>query len=355
MAGLTLRSALWQDATDFMAQPREHLRIGDIARLAGVSAATVSRVLSGSPRVRPEARERVLAVAARFDYQPSPLARHLRRGRTDVVGVVVSDIENPHFASLVQAIEDAVYRRGRRVLLCNTSEDAAKESAYLEMLAVERVLGVLLSPSEDANPPISALMDLGIPVVAFDRSVADPRADSVTADNRGAAKQAAQLLIDLGHRRIGLVAGRPGVQTADERLAGYVAAMAGAGLQPLVRQGGFSLDGGRTAAAELIAERPAVTALLIANNLMTLGALAALRESRLRVPDGMALVAFDDPPWAQLIDPPLTALAQPLRTMADVAVSLLFERIADPQRPPAHPRFDLDLHIRRSSGDAVPA
>jgi LacI family transcriptional regulator len=338
-----------------MPEQPKRLRIGDVARLAGVSNATVSRVLSGSPRVRPEARERVLAVATRFGYQPSQLARHLRKGRTDVVGVVVSDIENPHFASLVRAIEDAVYRRGRRVLLCNTSEDAAKEGSYLQVLAAERVLGVLLSPSDERGQEIGKLLDLGIPVVAFDRSVTDPRADSVTVDNRGAAERATQLLIGLGHRRIGFVGGLPGVQTADERLAGYLCALSAAGLEPVVRQGDFSLEGGRRATAELIVERPPLTALLVGNNLMTLGALDVLREGRVRVPDDVALAAFDDPPWARLIDPPLTTLAQPLRTMADTAVSLLFERIADPRRQPVHPRYDLELRIRRSSGDRLPA
>src|ERR1019366_3773794 len=229
---LTARSGLWEDENVFMTQQPERLRIGDVARLAGVSNATVSRVLSGSPRVRPEARGRGLAVATRFGYPPSHLARHLRKGRTDVVGVLVSDIENPHFASLVRAIEDAVYRRGRRVLLCNTSEDAAKEASYLEALAAERVLGVL------------------------------------------------------GHRRVGFIAGLPGVQTADERLAGYLEVVGGAALEAVVRQGDFSLEGGRRATAELIVERPAVTALLVANNQMTLGALDVLREGRGRGPGG---------------------------------------------------------------------
>ena len=333
-----------------MTLPAERLRIGDVAKLAGVSAATVSRVLSGSPRVRPEGRERVLAVAARFDYQPSRLARHLRNGRTDVIGVVVSDIENPHFAALVRAIEDAAYRRGRRVLLCNTNEEAAKEVSYLEVLAAERVLGVLLSPSDPENPEISDLLDLGIPVVAFDRSVRDPRADSVTVNNAAAAERATRLLIDLGHRRIGFVAGRSGVQTGDERLAGYRRAVAAAGLTEAVRPGDFSLEGGRTATTELLAEVPAVTALLVANNQMTVGALDILRERGVRVPQDVAIAAFDDPPWARLIDPPLTALAQPVREMAEAAVDLLFERIADPGRPPGHPEFDLQLHVRRSSG-----
>ncbi len=336
-----------------MTQPREQLRIGDVARLAGVSAATVSRVLSGSPRVGGEARARVLAVATRFDYEPSRLARHLRSGRADVVGVVIPDIENAHFATMVRAVEDAMYGRGRRILLCNTTDDAPKQSAYLRVLAAERVLGVLLSSCADDDPGIADLLDLGIPVVAFDRSVSDRRANSVTVENQDAALRATQLLVGLGHRRIGFVAGVPGVETAEERLAGYLAGLASTGAEPRVRVGDFSMEGGRRAAAELLADAPPPTALLVANNHMTLGALEAIRDAGLRVPEDVALIVFDDPPWARLLDPPLTTLAQPLRTMADTAVSLLFERIANPKGPPAHPRFELELRVRRSSGGPI--
>lgn len=335
-----------------MTAPAARLRIGDVAKLAGVSAATVSRVLSGSQTVSAESRDRVLAIVARFDYQPNRLARNLRQGRAEVVGVVVSDIENPHFASMVKAIEDALYRRGKRVLLCSTSEDAAKQASYLEVMAAERVLGVLLSPSDPGDPEIGRVLDLGIPVVAFDRTVGDPRADSVTAANVDAARQAVRLLVDCGHRRIGFVSGRAGVQTGDDRLAGYRAEARAAGIEERVAGGGFSLEGGRAATAELLASRPAPTALVIANNQMSLGALELLRERGLAIPGDVAVVAFDDPPWANLIEPPLTALAQPLRQMADAAVGLLFERMSAGRTRPAHLVFEFELRVRRSCGTA---
>jgi len=127
--------------------PPRRLRIGDVAKLAGVSPATVSRVMSGSRPVSKEARDRVLAAARRFDYQPSQLARNLRRGQTATVGVLVSDIENPHFAAMVRAIEAALYDRGTRVLLCNSAEDTGKQSSYLDIMAAERVMGVVISPT----------------------------------------------------------------------------------------------------------------------------------------------------------------------------------------------------------------
>ncbi|HEU0113738.1 MAG TPA: LacI family DNA-binding transcriptional regulator, partial [Thermomicrobiales bacterium] len=319
--------------------------IKTVAERAGVSPATVSRVLSGLPGVRPDRRERVLRAVAELDYRPNRLAANLRRQTTQAIGVVVSDIENPHFTQMVRAVEDAAFGRGCRVLLCNTDETPDKQRAYLEMLAGERVQGVILAPSDPAGAEIGRLLDLGIPLVAFDRIVEDGRADAVIIDNAEAGRRAAAHLLALGHRRIGFVGGRPEIQTGGDRVAGYERAMTAAGLEPLVADGAFRLDGGRRAAGALL-DAGGVTALIVANNLMTVGALQAIRERGLRVPDELALVAVDDPFWAELTDPPLTALAQPVRRMAESAVRLLFERIADVRSAPRCLVFDVELKIR---------
>lgn len=326
------------------------MRIADIARLAGVSPATASRVLNGATTVRQDSRERVIRIAGRFGYQANQLARNLRHGRADVVGVLVSDIENPHFAAMVRAIEDALYLRGKRVLLCNTSEDAEKQAAYLDVMAAERVSGVLISPSDPEGPEIARLLDLGIPVVAFDRAVTDPRADAITADNAEAAARAVDLLAAAGHTRIGLIGGRAGVQTGDERLLGYRRAMAEHSLEAVDSPGGFTVEGGRSATGRLVDGRTGLTALVIGNNQMTIGALQALRERGLRVPDDLALVAFDDPAWASLIEPPLTVLAQPVREMSTAAVDVLFDRLENVRSQPQRLVFTFDLRFRRSCG-----
>ncbi len=330
--------------------PTNHLRIRDIARLAAVSPATVSRVLGGHPNVTAPTRDRVMAVVSRFDYQPNRLAKHLRHGRADVVGVLVSDIENPYFATLVRVVEDSLFQRGIRVLLCNTSEDAGKEATYLEVMAGERVRGVLLSPSDPYNPQISRLVDLGIPVVSIDRPVAEPRTDSVTADDLAASRQATECLLGLGHRRIGFIAGRTEVQTGAERLSGYRETMALRGLPPAAAVGNFSIEGGAAATDELLTANPALTALIVANNQMALGALGVLRRRGIRIPDGMAIIAFDDPPWARLIEPPLSSLARPLRRMAAAAVDLLFERMSGDRVQPTRVVFDFEMRLRASSG-----
>jgi DNA-binding LacI/PurR family transcriptional regulator len=326
------------------------LSIRDVAHRAGVSAATVSRVLNGSTTVRADAAERVTAAIAELGYRPNRLARNLRRQAAEMIGVVISDIENPHFTEMVRAVEDAAYRRGYRLLLCNTDEEPAKQQAYLEMLAGERVLGVILSPSDPAGDEIAWVLDLGIPVIAFDRSVKDPRADSVVADNEGATRTATEQLLAAGHREIAFLGGHPGVETADARLAGYEAAMRAAGLAPHEADGGFRIEPAGRAITELLERDAGVTGLVVANNLMAIGALKALAAAGRRVPQDVAVIAVDDPFWADLVEPPLTVLAQPVRAMADAAMRLLLERISGQRTEPRHEVFPCELRLRGSCG-----
>jgi DNA-binding LacI/PurR family transcriptional regulator len=323
--------------------------IKTVAEQAGVSPATVSRVLSGVARVRPEYRERVLRTVAALDYRPNRAASNLRRRTNETLGVVVSDIENPHFTQMVRAVEAAAFTRGFRVLLCNTDETAGKQRAYLDVLAAERVLGVILAPSDPAGDEIGLLLDRGIPLVAFDRLVRDPRADGVIIDNVEAARRATEHLIRAGHDRIGFVGGRAEIQTGAERVAGYEAAMLTAGLTPRVAGGEFRLVEGRRATERLL-DAAGLTALVVGNNLMTAGALQAIRGRGLRIPHEIAFVAIDDPFWAALVDPPLTAVAQPVQRMADGAVRLLFERIEGRRQLGRCLVFDVELRVRSSCG-----
>jgi LacI family transcriptional regulator len=263
-----------------------------------------------------------------------------------MIGVVVSDIENPHFTQMVRAVEDAAHARGYRVLLCNTDEDPAKQREYLEVLAQERVAGVIISPTAGRGPAVAGLLGHGISVVAFDRVVRDKRADAVVAANAAGAHAGAAHLIGCGHRRVGFAGGPAGVQTADERLAGYEQAISEAGLKPLTADGRFRTEGGREA-TEALLDRGA-TAVLVANNLMAIGALQAIRERGLKIPGDVGIVSIDDPPWAELTDPPLTTLAQPVREMAQAAVELLFQRLVDGRTTRRRRVFELELVHRGS-------
>jgi DNA-binding LacI/PurR family transcriptional regulator len=251
---------------------------------------------------------------------------------------------------MVRAVEDLAYARGRRVLLCNTDERSDKQSTYLEMLALERVQAVIISPSDPADPEVSELLDQGIPVVAFDRPVEDPRADAILVDNAGAAERATRHLLDAGHRRIGLVAGPRDVKTGADRRAGYETAMHAAGFAVHAASGRFRIEGGRNAAERLLEEVPDLTALVVSNNLMAIGALEVLRLRRRRIPEDVALVTIDDPFWGVLIDPALTALAQPLREMSQAAVDLVFERIEGRRLEPRRLLFEMEMRVRDSCG-----
>lgn len=325
--------------------------MSEVAERAGVSTATVSRVLASSPVVRPEYRERVLRTVEQLGYRPNRLASNLRRQRAEMIGIVVSDVENPHFTQMVRKVEDAAYRRGWRVLLCNTDEDGGKQRSYLEVLAAERVSGVILSTTNPAGPEIAELSDSGVPLVAFDRTVDDARADAVVSDNVGGTRLATEHLLDAGHARVGFVGGPIETETGADRLRGYESAMEEAGAEPRWADGHYRIDGGSRAAEELLRHDPP-TALVVANNLMTIGVLRALRSRGLRVPQDVALVAIDDPFWAELMDPPLTTLAQPVRRMADSAVEFLFERIRSRRNEARKIVFNFDLRVRGSCGTA---
>jgi len=324
------------------------MRIAEVARHASVSPATVSRVLNGNSQVGEAKRKRVLDAIAELDYRPNPLARSLRKQRSAMIGVIVADIGNAYFGSAIRAVENAAFKEGYRVLVCNTDESATKQEAYLQALEEERVLGVIISPSSPDSFGVTRLLDQGTPVVALDRAVTDPRADAVLPDNVGGARTATQLLLDSGYRDIGILAGPLSTEIAAERLAGYAVAMRAAGLEPHTIEGGFRSEVAHEAVTRLLDQSALPAALLVSNNLMMLGALKAVREAGLRVPDDLAVVGIGDPEWAALIDPPLTMMAVPVRSMALDAMELLLQRVLhtrDNSRRIIHP---MELRVRAS-------
>jgi LacI family transcriptional regulator len=303
-------------------------------------------VLNGSTTVGEAKREDVLAAVNDLGYRPNRTASNLRRQKAQMIGVVISDIENPHFTQMVRAVEDAAYGRGYRVVLCNTDEDPAKQRDYLDVLAAERVAGAIISPTEADAPEISELIDQGTSVVAYDRAVGDRRADAVLSANVDGARMGTEHLVACGHKNIGFISGPTRIETAAERLSGYDETISAARLRPLVAFGDFRFTGGVSATRELLAQ--GATALLVANNLMAVGALHALREADLQVGADIALVSIDDPPWAELTDPPLTTLAQPVREMADAAVELLLGRLEGNRKRRKHQVFPFQLCHRGS-------
>ncbi len=288
----------------------------DVARRAGVSVATVSRVLTNSPLVNAETRARVQQAMDALEYRPNRVARRLRgdAGQAGLLGLVVPDIQNPFFAEVARGVEEVAQARGYMVFLGNSDEDEAVERRYLELMRAERVDGIILPASSDNAAAVTELARGGLPVVCVDRRLPRAALDTVIADNVEGAYAAVRHLLAVGHRRIGFGGGRPQLSTTRERREGYGRALAEAGLaadEALVRAADSREAGGREAARALLALPHPPTALFVGNNLMTLGALEAVHGMGLRVPDDVAVVGYDDMPWALAFNPPLTAVRQP--------------------------------------------
>jgi DNA-binding LacI/PurR family transcriptional regulator len=324
--------------------------IKQVAEQAGVSTATVSRVLTGRSPVDAQKRELVLKAVAELNYRPNLLASNLRNRKTAKIGVVVPDIENPIFSRAIQVFEEIAYNRGFRVLLCNTEDEPVKQRAYLEVLADERVEGILLVPFQSDGPEIATTLDKGIPIVAYDRQADDPRADAVVQDNFEGARRATELLIEAGHQRIGFVSGMSELKPGADRLAGYEAAIRRHGLTPYVASGEFRINRAKDATTELVSHPDGLTGLVVGSNLMAIGALRAMRALGIRAPDDLAFVCLGEPWWADLVEPPMTTVAWPVRRMAEAAANLLFERIAGTRTQSRCMVYGFELRIRRSCG-----
>ena len=320
----------------------------DVAKQAGVSPSTVSRVLTGSAMVSEENRRRVNEAITALGYRPNRVASHLRRQKTHKIGVIVPDIENPTFSEAIRVIEDVAYREGYRVLLCNSEDQPEKQRAYLETLVDERVEGIILVPFISDGRDVSAVIDRGVPLVAFDRPVADPRADAVLGDDLDTCRRATDYLIEMGHREIAFISGIVELKPGADRLAGYEAAMRKHGLTEHVVSGGFKTEGGRAAMTSLLACERGMSAVIVSNNMMTIGALRAIRDHEVRVPDELSVIVINDPWWTELLDPPLTAFAFPVRRMAEAAVDLLFERIDGTRTQTKCVVYGGELRIRES-------
>ena len=305
--------------------------IRDVAERAGVAPITVSRVINNSGYVSPETRARVEAAIAELQYVPNSLARSLRFKRTHTLALVLTDITNPFWTTVARGVEDAASRHGFNVILCNTDENEDKQTEYLNVLLQKQVDGFLLVPARSTPEPIALIQRQRVPIVVLDRQVPGAQVDVVRGDSEGGAYELTRLLLSLGHRRIAMLSGPQGVSTAVDRVAGYRRAMREAGIAEetmRIYYGEYTQDGGYRMAQEALAARPRPTALFAANNFIAIGALRALREAGLRVPEDIALVCFDDIPATLVIEPFLTVVAQPAYEMGQRATELLLARLS---------------------------
>ncbi|CAL9567372.1 LacI family DNA-binding transcriptional regulator [Streptomyces sp. enrichment culture] len=379
--------------------------MADVARRAGVSVATVSHVLNGTRPVLPHTRQAVQDAVEELGYTRNTLARSLVTSRTRSIGLAVSAISNPYFTEILQGVEAAALEHGYSLLIADPHDDPEHELRAARLLHERRVDGVIVAPSPRPHGLVDHLTRHRVPAVFLDRLVAPPagqapddgprgdgaprggrsvigdgappggrsvvgdgpvlpregpgsaqdgpRFDQVCAENTEPTARLVTHLAGLGHRRIGMVAGLPGLSTTDERITGYRDGLTAAGLpfdERLLVHGDSESAGGERATGRLLASGSSPTALVTANNAMTIGALRALRTHGLAVPDDLALCCFDDFAWADLFSPRLTAIAQPSREMGIRAVEVLLDRLAAPDAPARTVRLPCTFVHRTSCG-----
>ncbi|GAB0117687.1 LacI family transcriptional regulator [Acidisoma sp. 7E03] len=322
-----------------------------MAERAGVAVATVSNVLSGRRAVGAVLRARVLAAVDATGYRPNRLAASLRGARSQSVGVMVPDLTNPFFASLVHRLEDRAAEDGYDIILVGSHEDASREAARLQTLLSRQVDGLILAPARDTVAALSEGPLRLPPTVLMDRGAGTGPFDTVSADNAQAARQGCRHLLALGHRDIALVVTSSALANMRARIAGYRAELAAAGLEAHARilVGGFDVETCRAAVEQELRRADPPSAIFAANYVATLGAMKAIRAMDLDFPGAVALLAFDDTDWMTVLRPYLSAIAQPITAMADAAWQLLRARLAAPGAAPRHLCLPCTLAVREST------
>jgi LacI family transcriptional regulator len=329
--------------------------IRDVARLAGVSTSTVSLALGSGNRVSPETAGRVWAAAEQLGYQPNPLAQSLKRGHARMIGVIVGDISNPFFGRLLKGVERRALEAGFHVVVSDSDANATRELAVLQKLAAQRIGGIVLTPHGGGEDYAARLHGLQTPIVTVDHRVPGGRFDYVASDGCLAAAMLTEHLLNLGHRRLAQIAGRPDLWTAVERKRGFRMTLQAAGVEPdesLIVDGNYVDSVAYEQTMRLMTRPDRPTAILAANNMMALGALQAIQELGFSCPRDVSLAAIDDVPWSAVIRPTLTMVVQDVDRLARAATDFLLERMEDRGRQEVAPR-DLILIPRLVLGTST--
>jgi DNA-binding LacI/PurR family transcriptional regulator len=332
-----------------------NVSIKDIAQAAGVSHSTVSRALADSPLISAAARLRIQALAGQMGYVPNAGARGLVLGRTMTIGVVVTTIADPFVAEVVQGIESTAHAHGYSVILTSSDNDPEREAQSVEMLRARRADAVIVASSRIGDLYQDDLQETGVPVVLINshNDQGSAQVVSISVDNRHGGTVATQHLLELGHRRIAYIAGLPGHSDDGLRCTGYQEALRDAGVafdEQFIIAGDGRANGGERALASLLALRPRPTAAFCYNDMTAIGLLAAAQRAKLDIPRRLAVVGFDDIPFAALLHPALTTVAQPKHELGRRAVERALALLAGDGEQPDHLSLQGQLIVRESSG-----
>ncbi|HSM33056.1 MAG TPA: LacI family DNA-binding transcriptional regulator [Anaerolineae bacterium] len=333
---------------------RRHTRptIFDVARVSGVSYSTVSRVVNGHAYVRESTRQRVQAAMAELGYVAHVTARALASGRTQAVGLLAQEIDNPFFSVVIKGIDQEVSVAGYDLLLCTTHSRREKEAEYVARLSHGMVDGLLIVLPTRLPEYVEHLRAEQYPFVLIDHDSDAPGCNVINAANRDGTRAGIAYLIELGHRRIGFISGRPDVGATHERFAGYQAALLEAGIpldDRLVVEGDFLESRGYTAAADLLSLAQPPTAIFTSSDVAAFGVLGAARDAGLQVPRDLSVLGFDDIEEASYRGAALSTIRQPLREMGRVAVQRLMSLLADPSQPAIRTVMETELVVRQTT------
>ncbi|HEU4387537.1 MAG TPA: LacI family DNA-binding transcriptional regulator [Blastocatellia bacterium] len=333
------------------------MRIKDVAKEAGVSTATVSHVINNTRRVSDATRERVLRAVERCNYYPNAQARTLASGRSNMLGLLVSDISNPFFPEIVKSVQEAASQRGYDVILADTSYDARRTSSCVRRMIERQVAGVALMTSELDPNLVDNLGRREVSVVFLDLGSAGGRMSTLMVDYEMGIEQAIRHLVELNHERIAYIGGPAGLFSAERRLQAFQRSFAlhlpSAGIPP-VYEGDFHVDGAKRAAARMLSQPEYPSAVVVANDLMALGVMRECRRAGLAIPRDISIVGFDDIAFAALADPPLTTVRLSREELGSSAVELLLKTIENPEQTGLEVRISTNLVIRGSTSSARP-
>ena len=338
--------------------PDRAATIKDVAIHASVSVATVSAVMNGNKYVSPELAQRVRESIAALGYRRNNFARGLKTQVSHSIGLVVPDITNPFFTNIARGVEDVANAQNYSVILGNTDEDPEKEQNYLQLLESKQADGLIIAVTARSHEYLQSLPLEHLAMISIDRSLFDLGIDTVMVDNQVGASTATEHLIALGHRRIGLVTGLRGIAPTEERLLGYTQALEKHGITvdpALIAVAHARIDGGEHGAMQLLTLEDRPTALFMMDGTMAIGALQAIAKLGLRCPEDIALVCFDDFPWASVMRPHLTVVDQPTYEIGEQSAHLLFERLQNRERAPREIRLQTRLIVRESCGSRLHA
>lgn len=334
---------------------RESMRIKDVAALAGVSTATVSHVINNTRFVSEQVRNRVLEAIKKANYYPNAHARSLASGRTNTLGLIISDIANPFFPELVKSIESVASERGYDVILANTNYDPNRTADCVQRMIEKQVMGVAIMTSEMDFSLIRELTGKNVSVVFLDLGPVRERMSNINVNYQSGIEQAVRHLVDLGHHRIAFISGPLRLKSARTRRDAFLECMKRFDAfrdGPLIIEGSFSTDSGRRAAVEILRQRVLPTAIFASNDLMAIGCMSELRSAGLSIPSDLSVVGFDDISFAAVTDPPLTTIVLPRAELGHRAVEALLHTINSKEREGIEFKIRTHLVVRQSTSVA---